>query len=95
MPSQLLLPNAISIAIGEKLTFRKKIIQKFNLRSNWSLFWSSESSKIKIWVSWTVYLLVTVYGLSDKPIYVFTLYSLKGLWGEYRRFPQPAHVNHN
>ena len=28
-------------------------------------------------------------------IYVFTLYSLKGLWGEYRRLPQPAHVNHN
>ena len=42
----------------EKLTFRKKIIQKFNLRSNWSLFWSSESSKIIIWVSWTVHLLV-------------------------------------
>ena len=35
------------------------------------------------------------YGLSDQPIYVFTLYSLKGLWGDYRRFPQPTHVNHN
>ena len=23
-----------------------------------------------------------LYGLLDKPIYVFTLYSLKGLWGE-------------
>ena len=34
----------------------------------------------------------TVYQVS---IYVFTLYSLKGLWGDYRRFPQPAHVNHN
>ena len=33
--------------------------------------------------------------LSDKRIYVFTLYFLKGLWGEYQWFPQPAHVNHN
>ena len=32
-----------------------------------------------------------LYGLSDKLICVFTLYSLKGLWDECRRFPQSAH----
>ena len=33
--------------------------------------------------------------LSDKLIYVFTLYSLKGLWDVCQWFFQPAHVNHN
>ena len=40
-----------------------------------------------------------LYGLSDKNLFTFlhfyVLYSLKGLWGEYQQFPQPAHVNHN
>ena len=36
-----------------------------------------------------------LHSLSDKFIYVFTLYSLKGLWDVCLWFFQPAHVNHN